>query len=452
MNRREFIKTTGLGLAALTLPSCHSIATDVAPDSVGKPVTEPKKPNIIFILSDDVGISDISCTGGDHFKTPHIDGLAQGGTRFEYCYSTPLCGPSRCQLLTGRYPFRTGLINNYSDNAIAPSREIMMPTVLKQAGYVTAQAGKWGQMALGPRAWGFDEFLGVKGSGKYWRDQVATYSHNGQINDLPEGKYLPDIMHDFVIDFINRNKDRPFYVYYAMVHVHGPIVRTPDSAPGSKDLYNDNIVYMDKLVGHLAQELERLHLREKTLIVFAGDNGTARFGIDRATIGGRHIHGMKGTMLEGGSRVPLIVNWPGTTPAGLVNRDLTDFSDFFPTLAELGGAQLPASTVIDGESLAEQIKGRKGKPREWVYVELNGNSYVRNDRYKLTNHGGLFDLRDAPFKEEPVSGDTTDAAAIAARKRLQAVLDQHPTAPGKAPPPGRQVRARQRRQRQGGTP
>ena len=209
---------------------------------------------------------------------------------------------------------------------------------------------------------------------------------------------------------------------------------------------------MDKLVGHLAQELERLNLREKTLIIFAGDNGTARFGIDRATIGGRHIHGMKGTMLEGGSRVPLIANWPGTTPAGQVNHDLTDFSDFFPTLAELGGAQRPANTIIDGESFAEQIKGRKGKPREWVYVELNGNSYVRNDRYKLTNHGGLFDLRDAPFKEEPVSGDTTDAAAIAARKRLQEVLDEHPAAPGKAPPPGRQVRARQRRQRQGGTP
>src|SRR5438105_875207 len=107
------------------------------------------KPNIILILSDDVGLGDVACTGGP-FKTPHIDALASGGTRFEYCYATPLCGPSRCQILTGRYPFRTGLINNQSPNAIRPQREIMIPTVLKKAGYVTASVGKWRQMCLGP--------------------------------------------------------------------------------------------------------------------------------------------------------------------------------------------------------------------------------------------------------------------------------------------------------------
>ena len=427
MDRRDFLKTASAGLAALTLPSCKAVSPTAGTD--GKS-TASDKPNIIFILSDDVGITDIHCSGGDHFKTPHIDALAQTGTRFEYCYSTPLCGPSRCQCLTGRYPFRTGLINNGSDNAINPAREIMMPKVLKQAGYVTASAGKWGQMALGPGEWGFDEYLGVKGSGKYWREQAKTYYHNGKEHELPEGKYLPDIMHNFVIDFINRNKDRPFYLYYPMVHIHGPIVRTPDSAPGSKDLYTDNITYMDKLVGLLVKELERLNLREKTLLIFTGDNGVAKFGVDRATIGGRHIYGQKGTMFEGGSRVPFVVNWPGTTPAGMVNHDLTDFSDFFPTLAECAGAKLPEGKILDGQSFASQIKGGKGQPREWVYVELNGNSYVRNARYKLTNHGELFDLKDAPFTEEPVPANTTDTGAIAARKRLQEILAQLPTAPG----------------------
>lgn len=135
-------------------------------------------------------------------------------------------------------------------------------------------------------------------------------------------------------------------------------------------------------------------------------------------------------MLEGGSHVPLIVNWQGTTSAGKVNHDLTDFSDFFPTLAQLGGAALPAGLTIDGQSFAPQIKGEKGQPREWVYVELNGKSYVRNGRYKLTNDGGLFDLKDAPFREIPVPGDTTDAEAVAARQRLREILDQHPVAPG----------------------
>jgi len=181
---------------------------------------------------------------------------------------------------------------------------------------------------------------------------------------------------------------------------------------------------------HFKTPLDRLHLREKTLILFAGDNGTARFGASTSTLGGRPIFGMKASMKEGGSRVPLLVSWPGTTPAGKVNRDLTDFSDFFPTFAQLGQAPLPSNVALDGQSFAAQIRGEKGSPREWVYVELNGKSYARNARYKLTNGGELFDLRDAPFNEIPVPADTTDAEAIAARKRLQEVLSQHPAAPG----------------------
>ena len=429
MKNSCFLKIAGAELAALTLTACHIPAAKSATVS---------KPNIIFILSDDVGLGDIGCCGG-HFKTPNIDALAKSGTRFELCYANPLCGPSRCEALTGRYPFRTGLNSNNSANAIDPSRETMIPTIMKKAGYVTASVGKWGQMCLGPGEWGFDEYLVFKGSGHYWKEQTPSYVVNGKEVALPEGKYLPDIMHGFVTGFLNEHKNQPFFLYYPMSHIHGPIMRTPDSSPGASpdQLYQDNVEYMDKLVGQLMAELDRLHLREKTIVVFSGDNGTARFGVNLATVNGKPISGQKATMLEGGSRVPLIVSCPGTTPAGQVKKDLVDFSDFFPTFAELGGAALPANTIIDGHSFAPQIRGEKGTPRDWVYVELGGKSYARNAGFKLTNHSELFDMSNAPFKEIPVPADTADAKAIAARISLQQILDQHPAKTDAAPKDGK---------------
>ena len=394
--------------------------------------TAPSKPNVILILADDVGLGDIGCSGGA-FKTPRIDALAQSGVRFTQCYSTPLCGPSRCQLLTGRYPFRTGLLNNHSSPAIQPNKETMIPTVLKAAGYVTASVGKWGQMSRGPGEWGFGEYLVFPGSGCFWRDQTQTYRLNGQTKDLPEGAYLPDLMHSFVTDFIARHKDQPFFVYYPLSHLHGPIVRTPDSKPGAgkNQLYADNIAYMDKLVGKLTDELDRLQLREKTLILFVGDNGTARFGVDAATVNGKRLSGMKGTMLEGGSRVPFIASWKGVTPEGRVLNDLVDFSDFFVSLAELAGAKLPEGVALDGRSFAPQVRGAKGAPREWVYVQLGPKWYVREQGFKLTQGGELYDMSNAPFEEKLVPAGTESDAAKAAATRLKAALEALSPATGK---------------------
>ncbi|MCX6996643.1 MAG: sulfatase-like hydrolase/transferase [Kiritimatiellaeota bacterium] len=386
-----------------------------------------QKPNIIFILSDDVGLGNVHCTGG-HFNTPNIDSLAQGGTRFEYAYATPLCGPTRCLFLTGRYPFRTGLISNQSAGALEDHKEIMIPTVMKKAGYATACVGKWGQLPYGPGRWGFDEVMSCKGSGRYRHEQGIEYERNGAWKKLQKGEYLPDLMHDFIVSFIEKNKAKPFFLYYPIEAIHGPILRTPDSKKDESParLYTDNVEYMDKLVGKLIAELDRLKLRENTLVIFSGDNGTASFGVEAAKVDGKAISGHKARLLEGGSRVPLVVNWPGTTPAGKVLKDLTDFSDFFGTFAELGGAQLPQGVQIDSHSFAAQIKGEKGTPRDWVYVELGGKSYARDARYKLTNKGALLDLKNAPFEEIPVAADTADAGALAAKKKLQAVLNEHP--------------------------
>jgi arylsulfatase A len=193
---------------------------------------------------------------------------------------------------------------------------------------------------------------------------------------------------------------------------------------GSDQVYVDNITYMDKLVGKLMAELDRLKLREKTLVMFMGDNGTANPRAPRATIGGRPLCGAKGSMLEGGGLVPLIASWPGVIPAGKVTADFVDSTDLLPTFAELAGAKLPANKVIDGRSFAPQMRGEKGQPRDWIYNQLAKMWYVRADGWKLNQAGELYDMSDAPFAEKLVAADTKDAAAIAARRRLQAALDQ----------------------------
>jgi arylsulfatase A len=378
------------------------------------------KPNIIFILTDDVGTGNVSCYGADNYKTPNIDALAKNGVRFSHCYSMPQCSPSRCVAITGRYPFRTGLIKN-NTVTVDPKKEVSIATVMKKAGYVTGSVGKW-HISYSPAEWGFDENLVFPGSGLYWRATKAQskyYHINGEKKDLKEGEYLPDLMHDLLVTFINKHKDQPFFVYYPMAHIHGTIVRTPESKPGADEaqLYTDNIVYMDKLVGKLMAELDRLRLREKTLVVFSGDNGTSGDYAKKATVSGRHILGHKLSLDEGGSRVPLIANWSGVTPAGKVLNDLVDFSDFFTTFADLGGAKLPESLKLDGHSFAPQLRGEVGTPRDWIYVQLGTHWYVRNQGFKLTEGGEFFDMSDAPFAEKPTTNESEKA-------KLQAILTQ----------------------------
>ncbi len=417
MKRREFLRMAG-GLAAGDV---------VLRDLIGQTRSgnpPAKKPNIIFVLADDLGIGDVSSYGADNFKTPNIDQLARGGVRFSNAYTAPLCGPSRACILTGRYAFRTGATNQDATGRMQPSVEIMTPTILKPAGYVTASIGKWGQLPLGPAEFGFDEHLKFTGSGVYWNTQAKgrKYTVNGTVKNLGEKEYLPDIMHDYLVDFMTRHRANPFYAYYSMSHVHAEILPTPDSAPDS-DLYADNITYMDKLVGKLVADLDRLKLRDNTMLVFVGDNGTAGGYAGRSTINGQRLSGQKGSMLEGGARVPLIVNWPGRTPAGKVSADLVDATDFQATFAEVAGAKLPAGTVFDGHSIAPQLQGQKGKPRDWIFIQLAGQWYVRDAAWKLNQAGELFDMSNSPFDEPLVPADRQTPAAIAARKKLQAALD-----------------------------
>ncbi len=399
---------------------------------------EVSKPNIIFILADDLGIGNISCYGADNFKTPRIDALAKEGIRFQHFYAQPLCGPSRAQILTGRYAFHTGMTGNDSGSRV--TGETMLPKILKPAGYTSVCCGKWGQLPLQPSDFGFDEYLRFQGSGVYWRDDAAqgpaTYVINGKTQVVPKNKYLPDLMHDYLVDFIKRHRDQPFFAYYSLSHVHRNVPHlsmrpTPDSKPESQTLFADNISYMDKLVGQLVDELEQLKLREKTLLIFVGDNGTAGGEHEGSTIGGKNISGHKGDMLEGGSLVPMIANWPGVVPKGKASDDLLDSSDYVPTFAELAGAKLPTNITFDGRSFASQLHGKKGNPRDWIFVELGKHWYAREMNWKLNESGELYDMSGAPFEEKLVPADKINGKALSAKERLQAVLSKLDPANGK---------------------
>ncbi len=420
--------------------------------AAGLAAESPLRPNILFILADDYGIDGVGCYGSERFKdrTPNIDALAKTGTRFERCYATPVCGPSRCMFVTGRYGFRTGGLSNNTASHPKPGEEPSVARVLQQAGYVTGMAGKWRQMGGLAGEWGFDDYRMSDAAAS--PSQVDSYTENGRKVQKEAGAFYPDVQQAFALEWLRRHRDQPFFFYYSSHMVHDPIVATPDTKPGetSKAVRYDNFVaYLDKQVGELVAELDTLGLREKTLILFSGDNGTdAGFGpiaerkqLGRSsTIGGRRLWGGKRDMTEGGAGVPLIANWKGTTPAGRVLRDLVDFTDMLPTFAELAAAPLPTGMKLDGRSFAPQLRGEKGTPREWVFSQLDSRWFVRDDGWKLNEHGELFDMKDAPFAEIPLAADSTDTAAVAARKRLQAVLAQLNPAAGKTEPPPRSAK------------
>jgi arylsulfatase A len=350
------------------------------------------RPNIIFILADDLGIGVVSCYGADNRPTPNIDRLAQRGMSFTHAYTAPLCGPSRACIMTGRYAFRTGGTNQDRIVGWTSAHERLTPSFLKPAGYAKTIVGKWSQFSFDPADAGFDDQRRFFSSGRHWADENQAddpqarkdvYLVNGKTVKQARTEYLPDTMERHLFEFIARHHAQPFHAYYSMSHVHGEIVRTHDSAPDSKDLYVDNCAYMDKLVGNLVREPDRQNLSEKTILIFCGDNGTAKSPAESSKIGGRRLAGQKGTIEESGALVPLIVYWPSVTPPGKVSNDLIDSTEFLPTPAEIAGVEWPKDRVFDGRSFVPQSRGGRGNPRERISIELARNWFVREAGWKL---------------------------------------------------------------------
>ena len=400
-----------------------------------------ERPNVILILADDLGYECIGANGGTSYKTPEIDRLAATGVRFERCYAQPLCTPTRVQLMTGQYNIR-----NYGRFGAMDPKLKTFGNLFKNAGYATCIAGKWqlGRIVDLPKTFGFAEaclWQHLRRPGRYKNPGLEI---NGVPKDFTNGEYGPDIVNNYVLDFIARHKDVPFFVYYPMMLTHDPYDATPDSrdyaearrrankrttADGTNIHFADMVAYMDKLVGKVAAHLDTLGIRDKTLLLFAGDNGTGKG--TRSMMGQRAVIGAKGTLTEAGMRVPLIANRPGFIPAGNVSSDLIDSTDFLPTLADVARIPIPADWQIDGLSFLPQLRGETTGPRRaWYYSWYKPRAvfvgeFAATARFKLYRSGAFYDLAEDPEEKRPRSVEALEPPAAEAAQLLQAALDRY---------------------------
>jgi len=438
----------------------------------------PAKPlNVVVVLLDNFGQEWLGCYGSESGRTPNIDRLAAEGVRAEHCYTPPVCGPSRVVLLTGRYPHSTGYTLHhdaglYGGGGLDPVRDLIFPNVFHAAGYATGVFGKWqiNDLYAEPdvlRRHGFDTHV-------VWPDALDTANMDDEkwarwhkaiaehdvattqamlplsesrywnpvvlrdgTREVLTGQYGPDVFQAAAFEFLQHNREKPFLLYCPMVLTHGqsfnePVVPTPlnrDANRPLEEIYADMVHYADKLVGDLVAELERLDLRKNTLVVLATDNGTEHRITARKN--GREVTGGLYTLTEAGIDVGLLFNCPALIPGGRTVA-LTDFTDIFPTVCEFAGVPLPAGRELDGRSLAAYLRGTVDKPpREWMLCQYHKRRTVRDERFKLYSTGEFYDVAVDPAETTNLAA-SDDAIAVAARTKLQGVLD---SLPPDAPPP-----------------
>jgi arylsulfatase A len=419
---------------------------------VRSPARAADRPNVVLVMADDLGYETIGANGGTSYRTPTLDRLAAGGVRFDHCFAQPLCTPTRVQLMTGAYNVRNYITFGQMDPTLTT-----FGNLFQQAGYVTGIAGKWqlGRDLELPRKFGFTEYCLWQHTRRPPRYANPGLEINGVERNFSNGEYGPDLVNDFARAFITRHKDRPFFLYYPMLLTHAPYQPTPESedwnpkAIGEKindhpGHFNDMVVHMDRLVGKLLATLDEHKLREKTLVIFVGDNGTKRG--TRSMMGDREIIGGKGTTTAAGMHVPLIVSWPGKIRTGEVCHDLIDSTDFLPTLCDAAEIVPPAELRIDGRSFLPQLRGETGRPRSWIYSWYSPRGealreFAFNERYKLYRTGEFYDLNQDIGEEHPLAPAARTADAQDAARLLEAALAGFRDArPGHLPVPGSKSR------------
>ncbi len=409
-------------------------------------LAQKRTPNIVLILADDLGFECIGANGGTSYKTPNIDKLASDGMRFENSHSQPVCTPSRVQIMTGKYNVR-----NYINFGKLGRDQLTFANLLKDIGYKTAIAGKWqlGKEKDSPQNFGFENSclwqhtLGKSDDeGHDTRYSNPVLEFNGEVRKFTNGEYGPDILSGFLCDFMENNKNEPFFVYYPMVLTHCPFSPTPDSKDydptnlgsltyeGNTKYFPDMVAYMDKLVGKIVAKVEELGLTENTIIIFTGDNGTEKSIVSE--LRGITYEGGKGSTKDNGTHVPLIIRWDKTIAAGSVCLDLIDFSDFLPTICEAINAEISSNLAIDGQSFLPQLLGKTGTPREWIYSWYSKSGkiedlkeFTRNKKYKLYKTGEFYNVLDDFYEKKPIEIEGFKNEEKAAYSLLKEALNNY---------------------------
>ena len=420
------------------------------------PAADPvasKRPNIVFILLDNVGKDWIRCYGSQENQTPNIDQLCYTGMKFRNFYVTPVCSTTRTMLLTGRYPFRTGW-HTHHDSAIYGggyldwNREITFARLLRDAGYKTCISGKWQindlfdpQQTDALNQHGFQEHCiwpeakpGLLAHKKrYWDAYILR---DGKQIDA-SGRFGPDVFTDYSIDFIKRHRDEPFLLYQSAILTHIPVTTTPlspDENASPREKFAGMLRYADHLVGRIVKALDEFGLRDNTFVVIATDNGTDT-GSDQGmpqSLGGMRDGRVSDegiySLTERGINMPLIVNCPRTIPSGCESDALLNAADVLPTLAELAGAKLPDDVVIDGQSFASVLRDSSDHSwkRPWTFTQYAEARIVRDHRHKLYSSGEFFDLAIDPLEQNALSPSRWNQSDLSAHRRLQSVLDSLP--------------------------
>jgi arylsulfatase A-like enzyme len=434
----------------------------VWPSGFAMAADQPRPPNIVLILADDLGAEAVSPYGGVRFigqkgqpigdvTTPNLERLAKEGVLFSNCHATPVCSPSRAQLLTGKYNFRIGFPDILGRNGSVQSLDTRAhPTIaqhLRDAGYLTGVTGKWHLGPLNAKQLkdadlsAESEFAHVRSAG-FERQNINSGAHLREYGETVEGRYTPDLMvawsGRFMEDAIEAKK--PFFLYFSSPLPHFPYWPTPLNPDGPRGdqttrlgaLYGDMenfpylVQYLDRQVGQLLDKLEALGVRDDTLVIFAGDNGTPNWLVTEMR-DGRRVRWGKDSLKETGSWVPFIASWPrGIKSPGRADPGLIDFSDVLPSLLELAAAPVPDG--LDGVSFAPRLRDPAAPARDWIHVFYVKDYHVRGPRWKLTKQGELFDMSDAPHAEKLIPADQDSPASRAERERLQALLNRlHPS-------------------------
>jgi arylsulfatase A len=427
----------------MKLLSVVALAVSCLASPAGEPRAE--RPNIVFILIDDMGWTDLSCMGSTFYETPNVDRLAREGMKFTQAYAAcTVCSPTRASLMTGKYPARLH-ITDYIPGEKHPKAKLKIPDwtkhlpleeitiakVLKSAGYATASIGKWhlGPTEFFPDRQGFD--LNRGGCDKGQPPSYFSPYRIPTLEDGPKGEYLTDRLTDEAVKFIEASKDRPFFLYLPHYAVHMPLQAKPEQLekyrakikPGMDQknaAYAAMVESVDQSVGRILATLEALKLSEKTIVVFSSDNG----GLLEAT-SNKPLRVGKGSAYEGGIRVPLLFRWPGIVKPGSVSETPTITLDWYPTIVEAAGAKLDSKQIVDGASLLPLLRGVDGFVRDaifWHYPHYHGGgakpySAVRQGDLRLVeffedDHVELYNLKDDV-------GETKDLAASMPEKAQQ---------------------------------